>query len=182
MALASTAGEVTVRAESAQTKPIVLTIDPENTVPVGGRVVDLAGNPVAGASIQLWHRVPGTTGREEVVEPIMFGDAIRSLRTDSQGRYRAPRRLPLGGECYARAVAPGRLAAFSGAVKLTGESHELPAICCAGADDRRTDGRPAGQAGGRGRGTAIRRWPDADPGDCAQTDAFNLPAFWKGRP
>ncbi|MFI5459602.1 MAG: hypothetical protein ACHRXM_29610 [Isosphaerales bacterium] len=125
---ASTAADVTIRAEAARTKPVVLTIDPKNTVPVGGRVIDPAGNPVAGASIQLWHRVRARDGREMVIEPIMFGDRFRSIRTDSRGRYRAPRRLPLGGEYDARAVAPGRPAAFSGAVRLTGESQELPAI------------------------------------------------------
>ncbi len=125
---ASTAAEVTIGAKAAQTEPTVLTIDPKNTAPLGGRITDLAGNPVAGASVQLWHRVRGRNGREMVIEPIMFGDPFRSIRTDSQGRYRAPRRLLIGGEYYAQAVAPGRLGAFSPAVKLSGESHELPAI------------------------------------------------------
>ncbi len=125
---ASTAAEVTIGARAAQTGPTVLTIDPRNTVPLGGRITDLAGNPVADASVQLWRRVRGRNGREMVIEPIVFGDLFRSIRTDSQGRDRAPRRLPLGGEYYARAVAPGRLAAFSPVVKLSGESHELPAI------------------------------------------------------
>ena len=53
----STAAELTVRAEAAQAKPIVLTIDPKNAVVVSGRVTDPAGNPIAGASVQLWHRV-----------------------------------------------------------------------------------------------------------------------------
>ncbi len=125
---ASTAGEATIGAKAAQAEPIVLTIDPKNTAPLGGRITDLGGNPVASASVQLWRRVRARNGREMVIEPIVFGDPFRSIRTDSQGRYRAPRRLPLGGEYYARAVAPGRLAAFSPAVKLSGESHELPAI------------------------------------------------------
>ena len=125
---ASADGAMTVRAEAAQTKPIVLTIEPKNTAPLGGRVIDLAGNPVAGASIQLWRRERARDGRETVITPILFGDPFRSIHTDSQGRYRSPRRLPLGGEYYARAVAPGRLTAFSRPVKLTGESPELPAI------------------------------------------------------
>ena len=70
----STAAEVTIRAEAAQTKPIVLTIAPKNTVPVRGQVVDPAGNPVVGAAIELWHSVRGKNGREMVVEPILFGD------------------------------------------------------------------------------------------------------------
>jgi protocatechuate 3,4-dioxygenase beta subunit len=116
---ASTAAEMTIGAKAVETEPIVLRIDPKNTMPVGGRIVDLAGDPVPGASVQLWCRARGRNGREMVIEPIMLGDPFRSIRTDSQGRYRAPRRLPLGGEYYARAIAPGRLAAFSPAVNAT---------------------------------------------------------------
>ena len=46
---AGVAAEVTVGARAAQSEPIVLIIDAKNTVPVGVRVIDLAGNPIAGA-------------------------------------------------------------------------------------------------------------------------------------
>ena len=65
---ASLDGAMIVRAEAAQTKPIVLRIEPKNTAPLGGRVIDLAGNPVAGASIQLWRREHARDGRETVID------------------------------------------------------------------------------------------------------------------
>ena len=109
---ASLDGAMIVRAEAAQTKPIVLRIEPKNTAPLGGRVIDLAGNPVAGASIQLWRREHARDGRETVITPILFGDPFRSIHTDSQGRYRVAA-APAAGR---RILRPGRRA---------GQAHSL---------------------------------------------------------
>ncbi len=61
-------------------------------------------------------------------QPILFGDPFRSIRTDSQGRYRSPRRLPLGGEYYARPLPREGSQPFQSRLRLAEESSELPAV------------------------------------------------------
>ncbi len=124
---ASTAAEVTISAQAAQKGPIVLTIAPQNTVPVGGRVVDLAGSPVAGAG--------STVAQGARQERTRHGHRAHPLRgpvpEHSHGFPRAlprARRLPVGGEYFAHAIAPAALAGFSRAIELTGHAHELPDI------------------------------------------------------
>ena len=45
------AATTTVRAATAADRPIALTLSPKDTVPIGGRVVDPDGRPIAGASV-----------------------------------------------------------------------------------------------------------------------------------
>ena len=110
--------EVTVRAEAAVNRPITLTISPKNTTPVGGRVVDPAGQPIAGASVRIWRQVRDKAGAAIVVEPIAAGDGSVALHTDADGRYRTRRRFPAHAAYYAEAFAPGRLTARSPAIAL----------------------------------------------------------------
>ncbi len=125
---ASTKAAVTVRAEAARAKPVALTISPRNSTPIGGRVVDRAGRGVAGASIRIWREVQDRNGRAIVIDPIVADDGTVVLRTDAEGRYRTPGRVPLKGIYYAEAAAPERLSARSAQINLTGQSQDLPIL------------------------------------------------------
>jgi hypothetical protein len=112
---------VTVRAEAAVTRPIVLTISPKNTTPIGGRVVDPAGKPIAGAAVRIRRQVRDKTGRVIVVDPIAGGDGSIAIRTGADGRFQTRRRFPAHVEFYAEASAPGRLSARSPGITATRE-------------------------------------------------------------
>ncbi|MHB1557921.1 MAG: carboxypeptidase regulatory-like domain-containing protein [Isosphaeraceae bacterium] len=116
---------VTVRVESAAKAPIALTVGPGKTVPLGGRVVDAAGRPVAGASVLLRRQVRAKNGRIVVDEPVLAGDGPIVLNTDAEGRFRARGRYPSGCEYYAEAQAPGRLAARSTSIAV-GRGQDRP--------------------------------------------------------
>jgi protocatechuate 3,4-dioxygenase beta subunit len=117
--------EVTVRPDA---RPITLTISPKNTTPVGGRVVDTAGQPITGASVRLWRQLRNKAGRVIGVDPITAGDGSVALRTDADGRYRTRRRFPAHSSYYAEASAPGRLAAQSPAIALAEPSTRPPVL------------------------------------------------------
>ena len=123
---ASTAA-VTVRAEATRNQPLALMIGPKNSTPIGGRVVDSAGVPIAGAAVQIRRQVRAKDGRVIVVDPIADEDGSTVFRTDSDGRYRTRRRFPASGESYAEASAPGRLAARSPARPMAEQSGK-PAV------------------------------------------------------
>jgi protocatechuate 3,4-dioxygenase beta subunit len=124
---ASTAA-VTVRAEAARSRPIALTISPKQATPIGGRVVDSAGVPIAGAAVRVQRQIRAKDGRVMVTEPIANEDGSMVLRTDAEGRYRTRRRFPAHGEAYAEATAPGRLAARSPAIALAEQSRQPPVL------------------------------------------------------
>ncbi len=107
--------EVTVRPGA---RPVTLTISPKHTTPVGGRVVDPAGQPIAGASVRIWRQLRNKAGAVIVVEPIAAGDGSVALHTDADGRYRSRRRFPAHASYYAEASAPGQLTARSPAIAL----------------------------------------------------------------
>ncbi len=73
-------------------QPVMLHISPANTTALGGRVVDRAGQPLAGALVRVYAQtsLPGGT---------IWGSRLVSapdqdpLRTDAKGRFRTPRRL-----------------------------------------------------------------------------------------
>ncbi|HZW31549.1 MAG TPA: hypothetical protein VFF52_12630 [Isosphaeraceae bacterium] len=119
---------VTVRAEAARTQPIALSISPKNARPVGGRVVDSAGMPIAGAAVRIPRQVRAKDGRVIVVDPILDEDGSIVLRTDVEGRYRTRRRFPVSSEFYAEATAPGRLAARSPAIAMREQSSKPPVL------------------------------------------------------
>jgi protocatechuate 3,4-dioxygenase beta subunit len=108
-------------------RPIVLTVGPGHTAPIGGRVVDPAGRPVAGASVRLWREVrPKNEGSLAVAEPLVHCNGSAVLRTDAQGRYRTTRRFPADCAYVAEATAPGRPPVRSAAITLSERDHEFP--------------------------------------------------------
>ena len=112
----SSTAAVTVRAADAEHRPIALTLDRQNTVPIGGRVVDPDGRPIAGASVRLWRLVRGRDGRIELQDRVAGGDGSFTLHTGADGRYRTSGRFPAHAGYQAEATAPGRVAARSPAV------------------------------------------------------------------
>ncbi len=131
-AFASTKGAVTVRVEAARAKPVALTISPRNCAPVGGRVVDPAGQGIAGASVRIWREVQDKNGRAIVIDPVRTDDGAILVRSDADGRYRAAGRVPLQGIYYAEATATKRLSARSAQITLTERTQELPALVLRG--------------------------------------------------
>jgi protocatechuate 3,4-dioxygenase beta subunit len=118
---------VTLRAEAAAARPIALSLGPGHTAPVAGRVVDTSGQPIAGTSVRLWRQVRARDGGVTVVDPVTAADGSVRLRTDAEGRYRTGGRLPVHGEYYAEASAPGRLSARSPAL-TPAELSRKPAV------------------------------------------------------
>ncbi len=118
-------GEVAARVDAAAKEPIALTVGEGKTVPLGGRVVDPAGRPMAGASATLRRQVRAKNGRIVVDEPVLAGDGPVVLHTDPEGRFRARGRYPSGCEYHAEAQAPGRLAARSTSIAV-GRGQDRP--------------------------------------------------------
>jgi hypothetical protein len=118
----------TALASAAAVKPMVLTISPGGSAPLGGRVVDSAGRPIAGATVRIWRIGRGKDQRLADLEPIMAQDGRMAVRTDSEGMYLAPRRVSLPGEFFIDAAAPGRLANRSRAVVVADRNTKLPDV------------------------------------------------------
>ena len=66
-----------------------------------GRVVDSAGNGVAGAEVRVWQQAPGPDDNGITIQNVMFGDA-EFVRTDADGRFQTPD--VLAGDAFARVV------------------------------------------------------------------------------
>ena len=118
----------TAQAAAALSKPVVLTISPSASSTLSGRVLDIAERPISGASVRIWRVGRGKDRRVIDLEPIMSEDGRAAVRTDSDGRYRAPRRVPIPDEYFAEVVAPGRLSARSRSVIVADQAKELPAV------------------------------------------------------
>ena len=112
------AGGIVARAEASLTKPIVLTISPRHSMPLGGRVLDSSGRPIAGASVRVWRVFRGKNDRVMDLEPIMSDDGRVVVRTDAEGRYRAPWQVLPGDEFFAEVSAPGRLSTRSRSIRI----------------------------------------------------------------
>jgi protocatechuate 3,4-dioxygenase beta subunit len=109
--------------------PIALPLGPGPTTPIGGRVVDPDGRPIAGASVRLWRKVQlKPEAGPVVIEPIIQADGTTMLHTDAQGRYRTARRFPADGLYVAEASAPGRLPARSHDVRPGAGADGIPPI------------------------------------------------------
>ena len=152
-------------------------------MPIGGRVVDPAGRPIAGAVGPALAPGPGQERARIVVDPVAAADGSFVLHTDADGRYRTrggsrptanttPRRRPRAGSRPGRPRSPPprrlRQAAGPGAPPRP---------------DRRGPGRrPPGPAGRRRPRAAVGRWADADRGPHRGTTAGSTcPASSKGR-
>lgn len=70
-----------------------------------GRVVDLAGRPIAGAEVRIWQKVKDANGPNTTDELVSFGDA-EMLLTDDEGKFTSPDLLP--GETFTRIVAEAK--------------------------------------------------------------------------
>ena len=126
--LASTASVAVGIPQAIAARPITLTVSPGNTAPVGGRVVDLAGKPIAGASVRIWREVRMNEGRVVVIDPITAGNGSAVLRTDAQGRYRTLQRFPVHCGYYVEASAPDRFPARSPVIAPGARTRELPSV------------------------------------------------------
>ena len=158
------AGVVTVRAAAAEERPIALSLSPRNTVPIGGRVVNAGGRPIAGAAVRLRRQVRSKDGHVILDDAVAARDGSFVLHTGADGRFRTRGRFPMRGEYYAEATAPGRLSARSSATAAEHDSGKLADLvlrrirtALGQVVDRQ--GRPV--AGAR---AAVGRWADADRG------------------
>ena len=109
-------------------RPIVLTVKPGHTAPIGGRVVDPDGRPIAGGTVRLWREVRHKDGRPIVVDPLVQANGSALLHTDAQGRYRTTRRFPVDFAYVAEAWAPGRPPVRSAAITPGDRDREFPPI------------------------------------------------------
>jgi len=123
-----TAGGTTALAAAALTKPVVLTITTNAASALTGRVLDTAGHPISGASVRIWRLGRGKDLKVIDLEPIMSEDGRAAVRTGSDGRYRAPRRVPFPAEFFVEVMAPGRLSTRSRSVIVADQGKELPAV------------------------------------------------------
>jgi hypothetical protein len=115
-------------AAAALTKPVVLPLTPNASSPLSGRVLDTEGRPISGASVRIWRLGRGKDLKVIDLEPIMSEDGRAAVRTGSDGRYRAPRRVPLPAEFFVEVMAPGRLSTRSRSVIVADPGKELPAV------------------------------------------------------
>ncbi len=118
----------TAQAAAALTKPVVLTITPSASSTLYGRVLDSAGRPISDATVRIWRLGRGKDQRAIDLEPILSEDGRVAVRTDSHGRFRAPRRVPVSDEFFAEAMAPGRLSVRSRLVFVTEHGQEIPPV------------------------------------------------------
>jgi Carboxypeptidase regulatory-like domain len=123
-----TPGATIAQAAAALTKPVVLTITPTASSLLRGRVLDTAGRPISGASVRIWRLGRGKNRRVIDIEPILSEDGHAAVPTDSDGRYRAPRRVPFPDEFFVEATAPGRLSARSFSDIVDEQGKELPTV------------------------------------------------------
>jgi len=178
---ASTKGAVTVRAETTRAKPVALAMSPRNSAPIGGRVTDPAGRGITGARVRIWREVQNKNGRAIVTDPIVTEDGTLVLRTDAEGRYRSPRRVPLDGTYYAEATAAERLAARSAQITLSGRSQELPAFVLRRV--RAIEGQVVDRQGNPVKGAIVRQSGDGPLPTRALSDEqgqFRLPGVLEG--
>jgi hypothetical protein len=82
-----------------------------------GRVVDSAGQPVAGAVVRIWQKLPRADGSGTTNQPVNFGEGD-ALVTDAEGRFTSPD--VLAGNAFARIVAEtkGTLAGRSAWIEI----------------------------------------------------------------
>ncbi len=92
------AGVVTVRAAAAEERPIALSLSPRNTVPVGGRVVNAGGRPIAGAAVRLRAQLRGKDGR------VILDDAVAARDGCIRAAHRRRRPVPHRAEGSRRAA------------------------------------------------------------------------------
>ena len=123
-----TAGTTSAQAAAMLTKPVVLTIKPTASLPLTGRVLDTASRPIAGAMVRIWLIARDKTQRVIDLEPILSQDGRAAVRTDSEGRYRAPRRVSHPVEFFAEILATGKLPDRSPLVVVADREKELPAV------------------------------------------------------
>ena len=106
-------------ARAGPEKTAKLTVSPANTVLLTGRVLDSAGNPVDGAQVRLHSQTRGPQGNVWRADPVVFGD--RSvLRTDKEGRFQTPSKVPSGPEYEATVTARGAPPGRTGWLKTSG--------------------------------------------------------------
>jgi thiol-disulfide isomerase/thioredoxin len=85
---------------------------------IEGRVVDSSGQPMAGAVVWIWQKLPAAVGRGVSDQQVKLDDSD-VLVTDAEGRFTAPNVLV--GEAFARIVveADGFLAGRSGWIEVS---------------------------------------------------------------
>lgn len=99
---------------------------------IEGRVVDSAGNPLAGAEVRIWQKVRGPDGRF-ADQPVEFGGSD-VLLTDAEGRFVGPDVLVAGAPVQIVAEAGGMLAGRSGWIAIAKDavSAKVPDITLKG--------------------------------------------------
>ncbi len=123
-----TSGTTTAQASAALTKPVTLSITPKAAAQLGGRVLDTAGQPIAGAAVRVWRVGRGKDGGVTELEPILSGDGRAIVRSGSDGRYQTLRKVHLPDEFFAEVQAPGRLGDRSLTVLVADEKQEIPSV------------------------------------------------------
>ena len=176
-----TSGTTTAQATSALTKPVVLTMTPSASSTLSGRVLDTASRPISGATVRIWRISRDKTQRVIDLEPILSQDGRFVVRTDSEGRYRAPRRVSLPDEFFTMVGAPGKPPTASPSVILADRRKELPVVTL-----RRIctiSGQVVDRQGEPVAGTLIQQAGDGPMPTSADTDQqghFLLPGVLEG--
>jgi len=176
-----TSGITSVRAAAVLTKPVVLTITPGASSTLGGRVLDTAGRPISGAPVQIWRIARDSIQRVIDLEPILSQDGRAAVRTDSEGRYRAPRRVPLPDEFFAEVLATGKLPAQSPLVIVADREQELPTVTLRRV--RALSGQVVDRQGQPVAGALVQQAGDGPMPTSATTDEqgrFRLPGVLEG--
>jgi hypothetical protein len=95
----------------------MLSVRSLNAATIEGRIVDSLGEPVAGAEVRIWQKLPAPGGRGAIDQPVDF-DGGDVLQADAEGRFVSPDALV--GEAYARIVAEaeGMFAGRSGWIEI----------------------------------------------------------------
>ncbi len=171
----------TIRAAATEHHPIALTISPKESVPIGGRVVDPAGRPIADAEVRLWRRVRDPQGVVAISDPAAAGEGSFLTHTDADGRFRTRGRLPSRADYAAEATAPGRLAARSPVI-AAGPGPDRPTVLVL-RRIRSARGRVVDRRGRPVAGALVRQRGDGPMPTEAHSEAdgrFQLPGVIEG--
>ena len=104
-----------------------------------------------------------------------------AVRTDSDGRFRAPRRVPIPDEYFAEVMAPGRLSARSRSVVVTEHGQEIPPVILPLV--RTISGQVVDRQGQPVAGALVQQAGDGPMPTSATTDEqgrFQLPGVLEG--
>ncbi len=167
---AATEAPVSVRTDADG--PVELTLVETNASAPAGRVIDVKGRPIAGASVRIWSLARSPGGSIDDARLLTF-DGLDELKTDDAGRFQVLRRLRGDREYRALALARGHLPGRSRPLRPGHLDHPGFADLVLSADPERVaiEGRILDRQGRPVAGAGV--WTSADGPCCRRstTDA-----------